>query len=233
MRKLINFLNGAAPRGNFFRRSVNSVPLQVLICLLVTVAVVVAGINEYATNKYLNVGYTPDQPVAFDHSFHAGPDSVLGLDCRYCHNFVEKSPHSNVPTANTCWNCHSIVKSDSPALALVKKSVETGEAIRWVKVHKVPDYVYFPHSVHVNRGVSCVECHGRIDQQAVVGQQKSLNMSFCLDCHRNPEQVLRPLDKITDLGYKAATPADQVAQGTKFVHDWKINPPQSCSGCHR
>jgi hypothetical protein len=115
----------------------------------------------------------------------------------------------------------------------VKKSVETGEAIRWVKVHKVPDYVYFPHSVHVNRGVSCVECHGRIDQQVVVGQQKSLNMSFCLDCHRNPEQVLRPLDKITDLGYKAATPADQVKQGTKFVHDWKINPPQSCSGCHR
>jgi hypothetical protein len=233
MRKLINFLTGAAPRGNFFRRSVNSVPLQVLICLLVTVAVVVAGVNEYATNKYLNVGYTPDQPVAFDHSFHAGPDSVLGLDCRYCHNFVEKSPHSNVPTANTCWNCHSIVKPDSPALALVKKSVETGEAIRWVKVHKVPDYVYFPHSVHVNRGVSCVECHGRVDQQVVVGQQKSLNMSFCLDCHRNPEQVLRPLDKITDLGYKAATPADQVKQGTKFVHDWKINPPQSCSGCHR
>ncbi|PHX58589.1 MAG: hypothetical protein CK522_03470, partial [Opitutia bacterium] len=97
MRKLINFLTSAAPRGNFFPRSVNSVPLQVLVCLLVTGAVVVAGINEYATNKYLNVGYTPDQPVAFDHSFHAGPDSVLGLDCRYCHNSVDKSAHSNVP----------------------------------------------------------------------------------------------------------------------------------------
>jgi NAD-dependent SIR2 family protein deacetylase len=85
----------------------------------------------------------------------------------------------------------------------------------------------------VNRGVSCVECHGRIDQQAVVGQQKSLNMSFCLDCHRNPEQALRPLDKITDLAYKAASPAAQTADGTKFVHNWKVNPPQSCSGCHR
>jgi hypothetical protein len=157
----------------------------------------------------------------------------LGLDCRYCHNFVDKSSHSNVPTTNTCWNCHSQVKPDSPALALVKKSMETGEAIRWVKVHKVPDYVYFNHAVHVNRGVSCVECHGRIDQQVVVGQQKPLHMSFCLDCHRNPEQFLRPVDKVTDLAYKAASPAAQTAAGTKFVHDWKVNPPQSCSGCHR
>jgi len=124
MRKLTNFLTGAAPRGNFFPRSVNSIPLQVLICLLVTGAVVVAGINEYATNKYLNVGYTPDQPVAFDHSFHAGPDSVLGLDCRYCHNSVDKSAHSNVPATNTCWNCHSQVKPDSPALALIRRSVK-------------------------------------------------------------------------------------------------------------
>ena len=100
-------------------------------------------------------------------------------------------------------------------------------------MHKVPDYVYFNHAVHVNRGVSCVECHGRIDQQVVVGQQKSLNMSFCLDCHRNPEQVLRPVDKVYDLGFKAASPAQQTADGTKFVHDWKVNPPQSCSGCHR
>ena len=120
-----------------------------------------------------------------------------------------------------------------PSFVLVKRSVETGEAIRWVKVHKVPDYVYFNHSVHVNRGVSCVECHGRIDQQVVVGQQKSLNMSFCLDCHRNPEQVLRPLDKVYDLSWKATSPAAQVEQGSKFVHDWKVNPPQSCSGCHR
>ena len=125
------------------------------------------------------------------------------------------------------------MKPDSPALALIRRSVETGEAVRWVKVHKVPDYVYFNHAVHVNRGISCVECHGRVDQQVVVGQQKSLNMSFCLDCHRNPEQFLRPVDKVTDLAWKAESPAAQTAQGTKFVHDWKVNPPQSCSGCHR
>ena len=233
MRPLIDFFNRPATRGNFFSLAVNAAPLQILICLLITAVVVVAGVNEYATNKYLNVGYTPDQPVAFDHSFHAGPGSVLGLDCRYCHNHVDKSSHSNVPATNTCWNCHSQVKADSPALALVKQSVETGEAIRWVKVHKVPDYVYFNHAVHVNRGISCVECHGRIDQQVVVGQHKSLNMSFCLDCHRNPEQHIRPVDKVYDHGYQAASPAAQTEQGTKLVHDWKVNPPQSCSGCHR
>ena len=200
MRKLLEFLNRPSPRGNFFRNSINNVPFQILVCLLATGAVVVAAINEYATNEYLNVGYTPDQPVAFDHSFHAGPDSVLGLDCRYCHNFVDRSGHSNVPSTNTCWSCHSQVKSDSPALALIRRSVETGEAVRWVKV---------------------------------VGQQKSLNMSFCLDCHRNPEKFIRPVDKVTDLAWKAESPEAQAAQGTKFVHDWKVNPPQSCSGCHR
>ncbi|MEY3853417.1 MAG: hypothetical protein RI910_2397, partial [Verrucomicrobiota bacterium] len=96
MRKLLDFLNRPAPRGNFFARAVNAAPFQILVCLLITAVVVAAAVNEYATNKYLNVGYTPDQPVAFDHSFHAGPDSVLGLDCRYCHNNVDKSSHSNV-----------------------------------------------------------------------------------------------------------------------------------------
>jgi hypothetical protein len=210
-----------------FPKWTNSLPLVLLAVAALAGGGVAAGVTIYLTPKYTRAGYQPVQPVPFSHKIHAGQ---LGVDCRYCHNFVEKSGHSNVPTTNTCWNCHSQVKPDSPALALVKKSIETGEAIRWVKVHKVPDYVYFNHSVHVNRGVSCVECHGRIDQQAIVGQQKSLNMSFCLDCHRNPEQALRPLDKITDLAYKAA---DQTATGTKFVHDWKVNPPQSCSGCHR
>ena len=207
--------------------------LLILVCLLITGVVVVAAVNEYATNKYLNVGYTPDQPVAFDHSFHAGPDSVLGLDCRYCHNFVEKSPHSNVPTANTCWNCHSVVKPDSPALALVKKSVETGEAIRWVKVHKVPDYVYFPHSVHVNRGVSCVECHGKINEMDVVAQAKPLSMGFCIECHRNPKTRVREKADVFNLDSQTIAAKAGVEAGMKFISDWKIKPPESCSGCHR
>ena len=190
----------------------------------------VAGVWYFFSPQYTDVGYQPVQPVPFDHSLHAGQ---LGMDCRYCHASVEKSGTSSVPAAQTCMNCHSIIKTTSPLLEVVRQSYATGEPVPWVKIHQNPDYVYFNHSVHVNRGVSCVECHGRIDQQVVVGQQKSLNMSFCLDCHRNPEQVLRPVDKVTDLAYKAASPAQQTTDGTKFVHDWKVNPPQSCSGCHR
>ena len=230
MRRLIDFLNRPAARGNIFPRWANAAPARILLCLVVAGALVTAAVNEYATNKYLNVGYTPDQPVAFDHSFHAG---VLGIDCRYCHTNVEKSPHSNVPATSTCWNCHSVIKKDAPTTAAIRESMASGAPIQWVKVHKVPDYVYFPHSVHVSRGISCVECHGRVDQMEVVGQQKSLNMSFCLDCHRNPELAIRPVDKVTDLAWQAASPAAQAAQGTKFVHDWKVAPPQSCSGCHR
>jgi len=230
LRRLLDFLNQPARRGNPFPRWSNAAPAKILAFLALTGALLVAAINHYATNEYLNVGYTPDQPVAFDHGFHSG---VLGLDCRYCHTNVEKSPHSNVPSTGTCWNCHSVVKKDSPALQPVRDSIATGEPIRWVKVHKVPDYVYFPHSVHVSRGISCVECHGRVDQMEVVGQQKSLSMSFCLDCHRNPEKAIRPLDKVTDLAWKAPSPEAQREMGAKFVHDWKVLPPQSCSGCHR
>jgi hypothetical protein len=230
MRRLLEFLNRPTHSGNFFPRWSNGAPLRIIFFLVLAGALVTAAVNEYATNKYLNVGYTPDQPVAFDHGFHVG---VLGLDCRYCHTNVEKSPHSNVPATSTCWNCHSVIKKDAPTIAPIRESMASGAPIQWVKVHKVPDYVYFPHSVHVSRGVSCVECHGRVDQMEVVGQQKPLSMSFCLDCHRNPEFAVRPVDKVTDLAWSATTPAAQVEQGTKFVHDWKIAPPQSCSGCHR
>jgi hypothetical protein len=222
-----SFLFGPAPTKNLFAKSVNALPLKALVAGALTLGALTLAITCYFTPKYLNVGYTPEQPVPFSHAFHVGQ---LGLDCRYCHNGVEKSAISNVPSTNTCMNCHSAVKTTSPLLAPVRASYASGEPVKWVKVHKVPDYVYFNHSVHVNRGVSCVECHGRIDQMEVVGQAKPLSMGFCLDCHRNPEKAVRPLDKITDLAW---TNPNQVKDGTKFVHDWKINPPQSCFGCHR
>lgn len=223
-----SFLTGPAPAKNIFSRAVNLVPLKALVAIAVTLAGVSLAVATYFTPAYFNVGYTPDQPVPFSHDFHAGQ---LGLDCRYCHNGVDKSAVSNVPSTNTCMNCHKDgVKTNSPLLAPVRASAATGEPVRWVKVHKAPDYVYFNHSAHVNRGVSCVECHGRVDRMEVVGQAKPLSMAFCLDCHRNPEMAVRPLDKITDLAY--ANP-NQAKDGAKLVHDWKINPPQSCSGCHR
>jgi hypothetical protein len=196
---------------------------------------VVGGTWYYATPKYTRVGYMPIQPVAFSHNLHAGQ---LGLDCRYCHSAVEKSWFSNIPSASTCMNCHNQVLKDDPKLALVRESAATGKPIPWVQIHKTPDYVYFNHSVHVNRGVSCVECHGRIDQMDEVMHAKPFSMGFCLDCHRDPAAKLRPLDKITDLGWTPnADPkvaADkQRADGQKFVHDWKVESLQNCSACHR
>lgn len=216
---------------NLFPKSANKLPLQILIFIGLTTGIVLACVNYYATPKYTRVGYAPQQPVPFSHALHAGQ---LGLDCRYCHSNVDKSGHSNIPTAQTCMNCHSIIKQDSPLLAPVRESYASGNPVKWVNVHETPDYVYFNHSVHVARGVSCVECHGKINEMEVVKHDQPLSMSWCLDCHREPEKVLRDPKLVTNLDWKHPGGAEgQAEQGKKFVHDWNVQPPQSCSGCHR
>ena len=213
-----------------FPKSANRLPLQIIIYLFVLGGIATAGVTYYMTPKYTRVGYSPVQPVPFSHALHAGQ---LGIDCRYCHSNVENSPHSNIPTAQTCMNCHSQVKANSPLLAVVRHSYETGEPVPWVWIHQTPDYVYFNHAIHVNRGVSCVECHGRVDQMDVVTHAKPLSMGFCLDCHRDPASHLRPRSEVTNLAWQAPSPQAQAAMGRQFVHDWNVRPPQSCSGCHR
>jgi hypothetical protein len=131
-------------------------------------------------------------------------------------------------------NCHNQVLKDDPRLALVRESAQNGKPISWTQIHRVPDYVYFNHSVHVTRGVSCVECHGRIDQMDEVFHAQSLSMTFCLDCHRNPAAKVRPLDKITDLGWDPnANGRDQRAEGERLVKHWNIEALENCSACHR
>lgn len=221
---------------DIFPKWTNRLPARVLAGALIVGTTALAGVWYYFTPKYTRVGYQPIQPVPFSHATHA---DQLGIDCRYCHHAVEKSWYSNVPAASTCMNCHTQVLKDDPRLALVRESAQPGgKPIPWVQVHKVPDYVYFNHAVHVNRGVSCVECHGRIDQMIEVQHAQPLSMSFCLECHRDPAGRVRPLDKITDLGWTwSADPraaADkQRAEGKKIVHDWKVQSLQSCSACHR
>ena len=188
-----------------------------------------AGVWYYFTPKYTRVGYEPIQPVGFPHSVHV---DQLGLDCRYCHSAVEKSWYSNVPSSSTCMNCHNQVLKDDPRLALIRESAQTGKPIAWVQIHKVPDYVYFNHSVHVNRGISCVHCHGEINKMEEVYHAKPLSMTFCLDCHRNPAPNLRPKDKITQLDWNPHEhlPADW---GKKAMKEWNVNASQNCSACHR
>ena len=210
-------------------------PLLVLAGLALVGTAVVAGVWHYFTPKYTRVGYRPIQPVAFSHALHAGQ---LGMDCRYCHSAVEESWYSNVPSASSCMNCHNQVLKDSPKLELVRQSAALGEAIPWVQVHKVPDYVYFNHAVHVRRGISCVECHGPIHQMDEVYHAKPLSMAFCLECHRDPASRIRPVDKVTDLDWTwnedPGIAADlQRVNGERFVHDWNVQSLQNCSACHR
>lgn len=213
-----------------FPKSANKLPLQIIIYLVVLGGVVTAGATYYMTPKYTRVGYAPVQPVPYSHALHAGQ---LGIDCRYCHSNVEKSGVANLPTAQTCMNCHNQVKKDSPLLAVVRHSYETGEAVPWVKIHQTPDYVYFNHAVHVNRGVSCVECHGKINEMEVVAHAKPLSMGFCLDCHRDPAGHVREKADIFNLDSPTIASKSGIEAAHKFLTDRNVKPPQSCSGCHR
>lgn len=215
---------------NIFSKRSNQAPLKIIFALLVLGVTTVAGVTYYFTPKYTRVGYAPKQPVAYSHYLHA---EQLGIDCRYCHTYVDRSGHANVPDAGTCMNCHSQVKSDSPLLAPVRESYQTGVPVHWVRIHRVPDYVYFNHAVHVNRGISCVECHGQINQMEVVHHAKPMSMAWCLECHRNPEQFVRPLDQVYNLNWTPENASKHADWAREAVVNWNINPPQSCSGCHR
>jgi hypothetical protein len=216
---------------NLFPRWTNTLAPKVLFCAGLVATTVTCGAWYYCTPKYTRVGYQPTQPVAFPHSIHV---QQLGMDCRYCHSFVEVSDHSNVPTTQTCMNCHTAIKSASPKLQPVRDSWATGQPMQWIRIHKVPDYAYFNHSVHVNRGVSCVWCHGNINRMDVVAQDQPQGMAWCLECHRAPEKKLRPLSEITHLDWK---PEDigttQEKLGAELKKEWHINPPVTCAGCHR
>jgi hypothetical protein len=214
---------------DIFPKWTNRLPLLIAAGALLIGGTTVAGLWYYSTPKYTRVGYKPVQPVPFSHDIHV---NQLGMDCRYCHSDVEKSWYANVPSTSTCMNCHNQILKDDARLSLVQHSHETGEPIPWVQVHKVPDFVYFNHAVHVNRGVSCYECHGQVNRMEEVFHAQPLSMAFCLDCHRNPEQRLRRPEDVFDLDYRLEQ-EEQIRLGTQFVHDWKINASQNCSACHR
>lgn len=188
----------------------------------------VAFVWYFFSPWYTDVGYRPVQPVPYSHRLHAGD---LGLDCRYCHASVERSPVANVPPTSACMNCHKTVKRDSPLLEPLRVSASTGRPMRWVRVHKLPDFAYFRHDVHVAAGIGCVTCHGRIDEMDVVMQMKPLSMSWCLDCHRDPGPNRRPVSEVTNM--KWTPPKDRDALATRLQHENPVNPPVNCSGCHR
>jgi len=215
---------------------------KVAKCLMVGVPVAIAYgaivLMAGTAPETTHVGYAPVQPVPFSHKLHAGK---LEMNCLYCHTTVEDSAHAAIPPTQTCINCHSpangngsvdltAVHAGSPKLAEIHKSWADDTPVRWKRVHDLPDFVNFNHSAHVTRGVSCVSCHGRIDEMEVVSQVKTLSMASCLDCHRNPEPHLRPPELVSDMDWIPPKPASEIGELVK--DHWNIKANQNCSTCH-
>jgi hypothetical protein len=190
----------------------------------------VAAYSYLTLPEVVKAGYQPVQPVPYSHKLHAGN---MGMDCYYCHYTVNKAAYAAIPPSQVCMNCHTRVKTDSPLLEKVRDSYATGQPVQWVRVHKLAEYVYFNHSAHVNSGVSCVSCHGRVDQMPEVRQAKPLNMAWCLDCHRNPAPNLRPVEYVTKLDWTPPNGEDPAVIGRRIIAEKHIDPPVNCSGCHR
>jgi hypothetical protein len=184
----------------------------------------VLGRSSYVTraNEYI------EQPIQFSHLHHVSDD---GIDCRYCHTSVETSPFAGIPPTKTCMNCHSQLFNTEPILEPVRASFREDKPLHWVRVHDLPDFVYFNHSIHVKKGMGCEVCHGRIDQMPLTLQARSLQMEWCIDCHRNPENDVRPRNEITTMGYRP--PVAQSIIGPQLVKEYGIQSLTSCSTCHR
>ena len=204
----------------------NTATRVVLVAIAIGAIVLVATPILYARSPYATGAGDPLlQPIAFDHRHHVRDD---GIDCLYCHDGAERSAFAGIPPSERCMGCHGQIWNDAEQILPLVDSVATGRPIRWQRVHSLPDFVYFDHSVHVTRGIGCASCHGRVDEMAAVYQVHRLSMSWCLDCHRDPVPHLRPRDQITSMTWVAAPgELDELArryQPRRLTH---------CSACHR
>ena len=211
-----------------FPKWTNQLPIVFVIVVTLLGAGSVGFFWYYGSPEYTDVGYRPTQPIDYSHKVHAGD---LGMDCRYCHTTVEISSSANVPPTQTCMNCHTLVKPESEKNAPLLASWQTGKPIEWIRVHMLPDYAYFDHSAHISVGVGCVSCHGNVAEMEKVTQVEPLSMSWCLDCHRDPSEHLRPISEVTNMKWEA--PQNQLEFAAKVIKEKNISPPLDCSGCHR
>jgi hypothetical protein len=212
-----------------FHRSTNTLSRVSIFGALFLVAGALWLTYELTRSPYVTqAGVAREQPVPFSHQHHV---AGMGIDCRYCHTSVETSAVAGIPPTETCMNCHSQIWADSPTLEPVRASFRSDQPIAWARVHDLPDFVYFDHSAHVNKGVGCTTCHGRVDRMPLVHQESSLLMEWCLECHRQPGRFLRPQDKVFDPEWEP--PADQAARGADLAKEYGVKPRTSCSACHR
>jgi cytochrome c7-like protein/class III cytochrome C family protein len=211
-----------------FQRSTNTLSRVSIYGAAFVVAGGLWGLVEINRSDFMTqVGVARVQPVQFSHKHHAGE---LGIDCRYCHTGVERGAVATIPPTRTCMNCHAQIWRDSPFLEPVRRSLTRDEALTWIKVHDLPDFVYFRHDVHVAKGVGCVTCHGRVDQMNQLYQTASLQMEWCLDCHRHPERNLRPREHVFDMAWQAD---DTTPNGEELARMYHVHTRTDCSTCHR
>jgi hypothetical protein len=215
-----------------FHHSTNTFSRMTIFGAIFALALVGWAGAQLDRSSYATRAMQPrEQPVPFSHAHHAGG---LGIDCRYCHTSVETSSFAGIPPTKTCMNCHREIWLTSPTLEPVRESFRTDQPIRWARVNDLPDFVYFNHSIHISKGVGCETCHGRVDRMPLTWQENSLQMEWCLDCHRNPEKYVRPREFVFTMGYQPA--GDQLTLGRKLVAEYKIQDQRtltSCSTCHR
>jgi hypothetical protein len=212
-----------------FHRSTNTISRVSVfggVAVVITLVATLAAVNR---SSYLTqVGVARSQPVQFSHKHHVGDD---GIDCRYCHTSVEESSFAGIPSTKICMNCHTQIWAESPILEPVRESFRTGKSLEWTRVHNLPGFVYFDHSIHVHKGIGCATCHGRVDQMPLMWRENTLYMEWCLECHRNPERFVRPRDQIFNMDWQPSS--EQIVLGQKLVQEYKIQPLTSCSVCHR
>lgn len=212
-----------------FPPSANNIARGSLAVLVFLVAAGGATLYLFQFSPFMtNQGVVAEQPVPFSHDHHVG---AMGIHCRYCHTSVEESSFAGIPPTSTCMSCHKLIWNDSPMLEPVRASFASGEPLEWTRVNDLPDYVYFNHSIHVAKGVGCETCHGRVDEMPLMYQHATLQMGWCLECHRDPAQFVRPRDEVYTMGWEP--PADEPDLGARLVEEYDIHSLDSCSTCHR
>ncbi len=214
-----------------FSRAANTWFRVVIIGAVISAAGAVGAALWLQRSDYITqVGVAKTQPIQFSHDHHV---RGIGIDCRYCHSTVEDGPFAGIPASETCMNCHKIIWNTAPILEPVRQSAATGKPLEWVRIHDLPDFVYFNHSIHVSRGVGCSTCHGQVDQMPLMRQVSSLQMEWCLNCHRDPAPNLRPKSEITNMAWKPSPEQEAIARATIADAHSQIESPQACSYCHR
>jgi cytochrome c7-like protein len=212
-----------------FHRSANTISRVSIFGAVFVVAGLLALTAQVNRSPWVTgAGVAREQPIQFSHERHVAGN---GIDCRYCHTSVEESRFAGIPPTKTCMNCHAEIFSNSPFLEPVRASFATGRPLEWTRVHDLPDFVYFDHSIHVKKGVGCTTCHGQVDRMPLMWQDQSLQMEWCVNCHRNPEQYVRPREAVFRVDYQP--PANQRELGERLVAEYEIQKLTSCSTCHR